>query len=141
MQRATKLWPGVAVLLGGLVMVTVADAAARLSNATSYHITGSATPIANPAQYVRTGSLNADGLPVTNPAYYVVQGKRQSGQWQYPFSVTVSGATVVTIPLAINRNQGTELVEVGVPTPTLLQWANPTHGGTSHRSTVAPPAR
>lgn len=124
-------------MLGGLIVATATEAAAR--PAPLYHLAGSATRIANPAQYESTTSLNNAGLSVSNPAYYVVQGEQQNGQWQYPFSVTVSGRTVATIPLAVNATQHTELVEVGVPTPALLQWASPLIGGTSSQGVVAPP--
>ncbi len=136
MQRTLKLWTGMTVILGGLVVATVADAAARPA-ASTYHVTGSVTPIASPTQYVSTAGLSNAGLPVSNPTYYVVRGVQQNGQWQDPFSVSVVGSTVATIPLAVNQTQQTELVEVGVPTSTLLQWANPIQGGTSSQSAVA----
>lgn len=136
MQRSMKLWTGVAVMLGGLVVAAAANAAVH-PTAPTYHVTSPATPIASPSQFGRTASLNNAGLSASSPAYYVVQGVQQNGQWQYPFSVSVAGGTVATIPLAVNRTQHTELVEVGIPTPALLQWATPSHGGASSQHAVA----
>lgn len=134
MQRLT-VWAGVAVMLGVVMVVTIADTSGR-PTPPIYEVTGAVTPIASPQQFVRTASLNNAGLPTSNPAYYVVKGVPQHGRWHYPFSVSVAGETVAAIPLALNQKRHTELVEVGIPTPTLLQWANPTLGGTSRQSTV-----
>ncbi|MCL4318815.1 MAG: hypothetical protein M1596_02795 [Firmicutes bacterium] len=60
-----------------------------------------------------TASLANAGVAVSTPAYYVVYGVQQNGQWQYPFSVSVAGSTLATIPLAVNQARHTELVEVG----------------------------
>ncbi len=134
MQRTMKFLLGMVIIIGGTAAVTSASATTRPATV-AYKVSGPATRITNPSQYVRTASLN-NNVPVTAPAYYIVKGDERNKQWQYPFSVMVKDATIATIPLAINQAHHTELVEVGIPTPRLLRLANPTHGGMSQKSTV-----
>ena len=135
MQRTMKFFFPMMLVIGGVATVTGIDATTRPATV-AYKVSGPATRITNPSQYVRTASFNNSNVPVTASAYYIVKGVQQNKQWQYPFSVVVTGATMATIPLAINQAHHTELVEVGIPTPRLLRLANPT-GGMSHKSTVA----
>jgi len=135
MRRAIWDWMGAGVILGALLAGAAAKSAPR-SVAPRYKVTGPVSRIASLKQYVSTASLNNTGLPVNDPVYYVVRGVLQKGQWRFPLSVDVAGATVVTIPLAISTTNHTELVEVGLVTAPLLQLANPTDGMSLQGSAV-----
>lgn len=131
---------GVAVagIVGGIVGAAVLRAFAAPTTPPAYHVIGAVVRVESPTQYIGTDSLNNVGISVTNPAFFVVMGVERNGQWQYPFSVSVAGATVAAIPLAVNLIAHTELVEVGLPTNTLLKLANPISGGTSQQSSSVP---
>lgn len=63
-------------------------------------------------------------LKLVHPYYYVVHGTKVGNQYQYPFTVKAQeGVRVLSVELQKNDTNGTELIEVWIPTQQSLRDA------------------
>lgn len=98
----------------------------------SWSITGNVTLVASPRQFHGDGSLLHSSLKLVKPYYYVVNGTRVGDHYQYPFTVKAQqGVPVLSVELKRNDANGTELIEVGIPTRQSLQLAERAQAGGS----------
>ena len=125
---------GIIMALGTMVGgVALAKNSSGTPPSGRFHVTGHVSAIANTNQYKSTTTLS-NTLSIVRPRFYVVEGRWTGQRWSYVYGLQTKHGPIAAVPIARNDRQHTELIAVGVPSPSLWQKAISVTGGQSASS-------